>query len=462
MTDTTFDAKDLQQERWQIKKDIYDNKIPQRVFNNVTLNFDVVSAYGNIDNANALWNADLLEKALDELSEMLPTDLNPHRGTFDIPAVFQALGSRNKVLSSTGFMQHPNVQGLLAEEYDEFIEDPYACMIERVLPRNYAGFEYFRDPVSAMFALYRVALADERFNGRPNPQISQRLQEKYGYFPGYIEHPFESGGSYAPLDILTDNLRSFSEILNDIKRRPKKVLDAVEAVYPLNLKKATPAVITGYSYSGYALHMAPYMSTREFEKFYWPAWKRQCTDLASMGVRTMAFCEHDFMRYLDHLQELPAQAQLTFEFGDAKTIKEKLGSRHILSGLFPLANLKSCTKEEIVYKTREFLDLMMPGGNFQFQFDKDLLVLSDINMENLKAVLETVRDYGVYDNAGQSAGDAFCKEDYTYSGAPAFKSKYYTSWEEYKAQHPFTPENAKSAVEEMEDAILQRVYSLCQ
>lgn len=47
-------------------------------------------------------------------------------------------------------------------------------------------------------------------------------------------------------------------------------------------------------------------------------------------------------------------------------------------------------------------------------FDKDPLSLSDVNIENLIAVCETVRDYGVYDNPGTETGEIFRKEDYKY------------------------------------------------
>ncbi|MCG2729157.1 MAG: uroporphyrinogen decarboxylase, partial [Acetobacterium sp.] len=227
------------------------------------------------------------------------------------------------------------------------------------------------------------------------------------------------------------------------------------------LKASIPNEITPYSMTTYMLHMPTFMREKDFEKLWWPQWLQQCNDLASMGVRVEAFCEDDWMRYLDYLLDLPAGTRLQFEYGDAKVIKEKLGKRHIISGLFPVAALKSCSKDEIIYKTREFLDIMMPGGNFEFKFDKDPLLLSDLKIENLTALCETINKYGVYDNAGETAGIGFNKVDYKLSDAPVFTSKYYRSWEQYKAIHPYTPESAKEIVMGLEDRMLKEVYFFC-
>ncbi len=181
-------------------------------------------------------------------------------------------------------------------------------------------------------------------------------------------------------------------------------------------------------------------------------------DHASLGIRTAAFLEHDWTRLLDYVYDLPTGSVFSFEYTDAKAIKDKLGKKHILEGGFPLVNLTTCTKAEIIDKTKEWLDIMAPGGQYVFSFDKGPLSSSDINIENLIAVCETVRDYGVYDNPGQDTGEIFSKEDYTHSVVPEFKSKYYTTWEKYKEEFPNTSEEAKSVVMGAEDSLLALMF----
>ena len=44
-------------------------------------------------------------------------------------------------MSNTGTMQHPEVHCLEVEEYDEFIADPYKCMVEKLMPRLFAALD---------------------------------------------------------------------------------------------------------------------------------------------------------------------------------------------------------------------------------------------------------------------------------------------------------------------------------
>ena len=449
------DAAKLNEERTQIFHDVYDNKIPKRVPVNVGLSLNVVAGYAGISGKEALWHPEKLEKAADELCSMVFSDICVYSGTILLPAKYQTLGANNMKVSNTGFMQHPNHVGFYPEDYDAFIENPYDCIIERVLPRN---FKELASPGRSMFAAAQAMTAGNAVMGE-SMKLIKKLSEKYGY---YSAEPGTGTGVYAPLDILTDTLRSLSGMSLDIRRMPEKVKAAVEAVYPLNYKVGLPQKITNYGHAFFPLHLATFLKEKDFASLWWKPWLRQVTDYASMGYHSNGFCEHNWMRYLDYLMELPVDTQLQFEQGDPQIIKEKLGRRFILTGLFPLGILRTCSRQECIDKTKEFLDIMMPHGKFIFGFDKSALVYDDINLDNLIAVCETVRDYGVYSNPGETAGEEFHKEDYVHSEVPAFSSKYYKTWEQYLEENPNTPESARDMVAKLEDDIVKFVYGLCQ
>ena len=59
------------------------------------------------------------------------------------------------------------------------------------------------------------------------------------------------------------------------------------------------------------------------------------------------FCEGDWTRFIDHLQDLPAGARLWFEYGDAQKYKDKLGNKHIISGLYPLTLLRTVQNNNV-------------------------------------------------------------------------------------------------------------------
>ena len=420
--------------------------------------FRSVAGYAGIHGAEALWNPTLLTDAVMEIAERIPTDISVFGGSILNPGPYQALGAHNMQISSTGLMQHPNHVGFFPEEYDAFIENAYDCMIETIIPRNAEGLDFRKDPARAMFTLSQYKDATARV-GDKNKIVSGKVLAKYG---GYSLKPGQRQGVYAPLDIFTDTLRSLSGIAMDIRRIPDKVEAAIESLYPLNYKVGLLKKPDAYSHVFWPLHLATYMKVKDFERLWWKSFHRQVTDYASMGMHSSIFCEHDWMHLLDYLMDLPTDTMIQFEQFDPKIVKEKLGKKFIITGGFPLATLRTSTKEECIAKTREWLDIMMPGGKYIFGFDKNALTINDMNLDNLQAICETVLEYGVYPNAGEKAGDVFNAADYTHSPMTGFTSKYYRTWEQYKELYPLTPDSAKAEVMDMEDALLKMVYSLCQ
>lgn len=450
------DISELKKERVYIIHDMMNNIIPKRVPINITLGMRVYAEYANIDPKLAYWDYPILEETIDEFCKMVPSDVALPTGNFFHPAKYQALDSKAIVMSADGYMQHPNVNMLQAEEYDEFILDPYKSIVETAVPRVSEALDFKKNPVGANAALHKAIEFDKAINAK-NKAMFARISEKFAYagFP-------RGGGGYPPFDIITDELRGFSNILTDIRRYKSKVRDAVEAVSPFNFFHSMPNMNTyertGYNF--YAFHMATYMGRKDFEDLWWRPFMREANDFASMGVRVGCFLETDWTSYIDYLQDLPTGSYLQLEYGDVAQFKGRLGKHCILTGGFPLGTLTQFSKEECIDKTREFLDIMMPGGQFSFQFDKGIIALSDINLENLIAVGETVRKYGEYDNAGESCGEIFNKEDYTKSDLPEFKSEAYMSWDDYISKYPDTPNEAKSVVESIEKDILNVYYSL--
>lgn len=451
------EQKHTAQERYQIKKDLMDNKIPERVFVNLSVGIGVLAEYAGLDKKEVLWHPELVTETVKDVCTKFESDVQPWGGNVLQPSVYQSLGAINIVMGANGTMQHPNCHALEAEDWDRFIEDPLACIYEVAYPRIYKELDPVANPVRSQiaWALQFMAAADNGAASIPRAEI-QKLKDQYGWYQGYLGNPAENCSGYTTFDLMTDQLRSFSKILTDLRRCPDKILAALEAYYPLSYKLSLPGKKSEYSSCGHALHMGTFMNLKDFEKFYWPYWKRENEDHAAAGIRTTAFAEHNWMHLIDYLEELPAQSQIQFEQADLKLVKERLGKRHILSGGFPISQLVSCTKDEIIKNTREYLDIMMPGGNFEFKFDKSALGYADINWENLKALSDTLYEFGKFDNAGATAGVAFDSSLYQDSGKHEFHSKYYRTWEQYKEMHPNTPESAKDMVMGWEEAFLKR------
>jgi len=135
---------------------------------------------------------------------------------------------------------------------------------------------------------------------------------------------------------------------------------------------------------------------------------------------------------LDYLYELPQNTILMFEYGDPKLIKQKLGKKHIITGLYPLINLKTKSPEECADEAKRYIDILAPGGKYIFGFDKSPLSLNDLNIDSLRAVANTVRDYGIYSNPGNNTNFEFDNKKYNAKPSITLKSKYLMSWDYYK------------------------------
>jgi hypothetical protein len=198
------------------------------------------------------------------------------------------------------------------------------------------------------------------------------------------------------------------------------------------------------------LHMPTFMREKDFTEIYMPSYKKMLQQFAAVGARPNMFCEHDWMRYLDILlSEIPAGSQLAFEYGDPQTIKDKLGKKFILTGLFPSSALKTDTPEQITDRAKAFLDIMLPGGGYIFGFDKNPLTLKEVNIETLAALTETMRDYGNFENVGQSFGMPLNSEGFKYDEnmVPKPQSQYLFDWNAFKEKYPLTPDFSRANFE---------------
>lgn len=367
---------------------VFDGKMPSRV-----------PILTNIDNAFCLEYAGYSLKkeqySIEKTLEAIDVTTRDFDGdtvlgiTIRLPQLYKILGAKNFKMGADGFLQHPEVRGMEVEDYDAFIADPVKTLWQTILPRIYEelnrpGFEGQKVLAKAFFTFASsMAALGEGY---------QKIAEKYGR----STYTMASAASAEPLDTLSDQLRSFSGISTDMRRRPEKVEAACNALLPVAIKAGSGPNANRYVRTFIPLHMAPYMREKDFKRLYWPTFKAYVEALDARGIGANLFVEHDWMRYLDYLNELPPLTHMSFEFGDPKLIAEKVGKRHVISGLYPLTLLKTGTEQQCIDKAKELIDILAPGGQYIFALDKNLLKARDINPENLKAVLNFVKEYGKY------------------------------------------------------------------
>ena len=439
-----INTEELCRERTLLFSDLFAGKTPKRIPTANAMAIEACATYCNVSVAEVYWDQSKIEQVLDKTGNDFVSDMGPSVGR-RYPFYYQLLGSKPFIMSSSGHMQHPDVHGMEVEDYDHLIESPYDCIIERILPRLYTELD--TTPELKMLALAKAqkALYDDF---AATGITAAKLNKKYGYalVPG--------GATTGPFDFLADFFRSFTLINGDIRRRPEKVIEACDALLPLLVKKGQVAMpAPNFSSTIIPLHMGTFLQTKDFEKFYWPSLKKQVEMLTETGINVQLFVEDDYTRYLDYLQDLPANTILRFEYGDPKLFADKLGKKFIISGFFPISVLHEGTKEQALDTVKKLLDTVMPHCRFWFNPDKGPLDSHGNFAENMRAVLDYVHEHGLYDHP-DGDGTLFvkpnkCAEIITKIDKElSANSKYFRNWEDYAADHPEIADRKEPAVKQ--------------
>ena len=377
-----------QAERIELFQDVYEGRIPKRVPVEVSVSWEAAIRYSGLELKEAQWNTELYGVFFDKVCKEFNTDKSPIMPTLRNPVHYWLLGSKAIIMSESGYMQHPEIYCLEPEEYDLFIEDPYQCMVEKLLPRLYEGLDAGKDEKALNLA--RAFHAKNRTGAVMGATMAEMI-EKYQFAA------FPAGGmTEAPFDFLADFIRSFSGIAKDIRRYPEKVLKACDAVLPHMQKLAVVPSSSRYSRTFIPLHMAPFMRPKDFDQFWWPTFKKLMDYIAEKNVGVKAFVEHDWGDKIDHLGELGNRVEFQLEYGDPQKIKQTLGNKHIISGLYPITLLQTGTEKECTDKAKALLDVLALDGGYIFNTDKTIYSLEGKIADNLKAVIETVKTYGRY------------------------------------------------------------------
>ncbi|WKY48146.1 uroporphyrinogen decarboxylase family protein [Eubacteriaceae bacterium ES3] len=436
----------LQQERGQLYSDFYSNIIPQRMPVGISFGQHIVAEYGEQNLFDFQFDYSLMADPARKLCEKVYSDSCPIAPANFLlsrtPSMYQLFGSQSFVMGNGGFVQHPEVVGMQDNEYDLLIEKGFDFLVETVIPRQHKNLDP-ANPILMATSIQMGKMAMQNDEAAFLPTFFELIQT-HGYYMGSPLGSFNF--TEAPMDFIADQLRSFSGISMDVRRHRTQLKEAADVMMPLLFHWGMPANVHPEGSVFIPLHMPTFMREKDFTEIYMPSYKKMLQQFAAAGARPNMFCEHDWSRYLDILlSEIPAGSQLAFEYGDPQTIKDKLGKKFILTGLFPSSALKTDTPEQIVDRAKAFLDIMLPGGGYIFGFDKNPLTLKEVNIETLAALAETMRDYGTFENVGQSFGTTLNSEGFKPDEnlVPKPKSQYLFDWASFKAKYPLTTNFAK-------------------
>jgi len=308
---------------------------------------------------------------------------------------------------------HQFVEGeyMKADEYDMFLDDLSDWCFRRYLPRSigalapFAGFQ----PIP-----YMLGMANRFVGPAVMPHVRAAYQAIIDYGieteksmgPGMkfakevtaAGYPSLFGGqSHAPFDILADTLRGTKGILLDIYRQPEKVLQAMEKIVKMNIDVGIDGInMSGIPIVFFALHKGDdtFMSTKQYEKFYWPTFRKVILGLIEEGAVPLLFAEGSYNNRLEVIKDLPRGKVIWyFDRTDMFQAKKILGDTACLSGNVPASLLITGTPKEVKEYCRRLIEVCGEGGGYILtggaSIDKG-------NPDNLRAMTEAVMEYGFY------------------------------------------------------------------
>jgi hypothetical protein len=296
----------------------------------------------------------------------------------------------------TGFQyrEPPDEQAFMkVEEYDALITDPTGFLFNVWLPRVSKDVvepgqpNTFRNNLSFL----KGGMAMMQYFGAFGPQI-ERLRRECGTVSAI------AGILKAPLDILGDKLRGYLGLTMDLLEKPKKVLAACEAMAPhllhVALSGADPSKqvpISIWMHRG----CVPFVKKEHFDTIYWPTLKPIIQEIWRQGHQVLFYAEGSWDAHLDAFAELPAGSIIYHvDRGDIFKAHKVLGHKFCLSGGIPNVLLSYGTPDEVRACCKKVIDGVARDGGYIM--DASAIMQNDTSIENVRAMTDFTRDYGVY------------------------------------------------------------------
>jgi hypothetical protein len=370
------------EENLKIREDLLAGRIPKRPFIRLIFTLEAACGLSGLDLCRAHYDPEIKNKAMHSVCETFYSDSFPIENV-RFPAVYQTLGARNWVMSSNGMMQHPEITSFTPDDYEAFIENPHAVILEKVLPKICKALD--DDKARAILAFTRAYNLFLQTAGQEGAFIAE-VSKEFGYAPGW----FVGGFCEAPFDFIADQLRGFKGINIDVRRCPDLLEKVVDTALPIMLKLAIPRKIPQNHIVFIPLHLAPYLRPKDFERLYWPTFEKLVVTCANAGIKSFLFAEVDWTPYVNFLEKLPERTIIQFERGDYKKIKDTFGNKHIFGGFFDPTMTLTHSKEECIDWVKRMIDVCAPGGGFYFGFDRHVLDIKSIDVKKLQAVCDYV------------------------------------------------------------------------
>jgi uroporphyrinogen-III decarboxylase len=413
------DAAELYRQREKRVNDAIALRVPDRIPIEVLFGF-FPAKYSGMTVEEVMYDPEKLGEAqLKTILEFKPDmDQNPYGIRFLGPILevldFKQLKWPGHGVSSNLTYQFVEGEYMGADEYDHFLLDPSDFMMRKYWPRicgSLKGFEKL-SPIHSIITYYMgIPFGFAAFS---LPEVTEALEtiKKAGqesmriatYSRAFTAKTKEAGfpmqfGAFtqAPFDTLGDFFRGTKGIMLDMYRRPDMLIKACEKLLPFMFEIAANATkVSGNPRVFIPIHkgLDGFMSMEQFKKFYWPTLRELMVALINEGLNPCPLWEGDCTSRLEVIKDIPpGKACYAFEATDMVKAKEILGDTACIRGNVPLSILVTGTTESVRAYCKKLIDMVGKGGGYIMDSSTGL---DDAKPENVKAMFEFTKEYGVY------------------------------------------------------------------
>ncbi len=198
-------------------------------------------------------------------------------------------------------------------------------------------------------------------------------------------------------------LRGTQQFLMDMVDHPKLVHELIDVCLSYDIPAMQRMVAAGMDVvvfgDDYADKNSTLMSPRHFKEYILPGLKR-CVDAAhEAGAYVIKHTDGNIMGVIDMIVQTgidalnPLEPQAGMDIG---LVKERYGDRIALVGNIDCGYILSqAPAEEVRRVTRRTIEIAAPGGGYMLSSSNS--IHSSVKPENFMAMIETLREYGVYE-----------------------------------------------------------------
>jgi hypothetical protein len=275
------------------------------------------------------------------------------------------------------------------DEYDQFIEDPFAFLSETICPRAYNSLSV---PGSGEANTALIHLGQELGAKLPN------IVEYVGRLVKADCPPWYLALAPNPLDFLGAFVRNFDKLLIDLYRVPEKVKKVCEALASVLAEVGKVTGQLSYELTGSKRVFCPvwyntYLSPEMYKEFHWPYLKYMAEELIKAGFTPLFSFQGEHDNHLETILDLPEGKSIAwFDKTDLLKAKTVIGDHTCIAGGIAPSWLIGGTPERVTQEVRRIMGNMKNTRGYIYTLPFN--AIGTAKTENLKAMTEAVFNYG--------------------------------------------------------------------